>query len=79
MCTVTFVPTKEGFVFSSNRDEDPQRAAHNVVEDTRGDLRSIFRKIKVLAELGLLILMQINLPVCSTALSNPIKEKNFTP
>ena len=42
MCTVTFVPTKEGFVFTSNRDEDPQRAAHNVVEDIRGDLKVYF-------------------------------------
>lgn len=46
MCTVTFVPTKEGFVFSSNRDEDPQRAAHNVVEDTRGDLKVYFPQDK---------------------------------
>ena len=42
MCTVTFVPTEEGFVFSSNRDEDPQRAAQNVVEDERGDLKVYF-------------------------------------
>ena len=42
MCTVTFVPTKEGFVFTSNRDEDPQRAAHNVVEDIRGDIKVYF-------------------------------------
>ena len=41
MCTVTFVPTKEGFVFTSNRDEDPRRAAHNIVEDQRGD-RTVF-------------------------------------
>ena len=42
MCTVTFVPTEEGFVFSSNRDEDPQRAAQNLVEDERGDLNVYF-------------------------------------
>jgi len=41
MCTVTFVPTKEGFVFTSNRDEDQRRAAHNIVEDQRGD-RTVF-------------------------------------
>ena len=46
MCTVTFIPTKEGFVFSSNRDEDPQRAAHNVVVDTRGDLKVYFPQDK---------------------------------
>lgn len=32
MCTVSFVPTKEGFVFSSNRDEDVSRAANRLVE-----------------------------------------------
>lgn len=42
MCTVTFVPTKEGFVFTSNRDEDPKRAAHNIVEDQRGDIGVYF-------------------------------------
>jgi uncharacterized protein with NRDE domain len=42
MCTVTFVPIKEGFVFSSNRDEDPKRAAQNVVVDERGDLKVYF-------------------------------------
>lgn len=42
MCTVTFVPTEEGFVFSSNRDEVPQRAAQNVLEDERGDLKVYF-------------------------------------
>lgn len=42
MCTVTFVPTKEGFVFTSNRDEDPKRAAHNIVEDQRGDISVYF-------------------------------------
>lgn len=46
MCTVTFVPTEEGFVFSSNRDEDPQRAAQNVVEDERGDLKVYFPQDK---------------------------------
>ena len=42
MCTVTFVPTKEGFVFTSNRDEDPKRAAHNIMEDQRGDISVYF-------------------------------------
>ena len=46
MCTVTFIPTKEGFVFSSNRDEDPQRAAQNLVEDERGDLKVYFPQDK---------------------------------
>lgn len=27
MCTVTFVPQTDGFIFTSNRDEDPSRAA----------------------------------------------------
>ncbi len=31
MCTVTYVPTAKGFVFTSNRDEDPQRAASQIV------------------------------------------------
>lgn len=38
MCTVTFVPTANGFVFTSNRDEDPKRAATQIVEERRGDL-----------------------------------------
>lgn len=42
MCTVTFVPTKEGFVFTSNRDEDPKRAAHNIIESERGELKVYF-------------------------------------
>ena len=46
MCTVTFVPTEEGFVFSSNRDEDPQRAAQNLVEDECGDLKVYFPQDK---------------------------------
>ncbi len=46
MCTVTFVPTEAGFVFSSNRDEDPQRAAQNLVEDERGDLKVYFPQDK---------------------------------
>lgn len=33
MCTVTFVPTPKGFVFTSNRDEDPKRAANTIVKD----------------------------------------------
>lgn len=37
MCTVTFVPTPKGFVFTSNRDEDPKRSANNVIEDQRGE------------------------------------------
>ncbi len=32
MCTVSFVPHKEGFVFTSNRDEDPARAATQLIE-----------------------------------------------
>jgi hypothetical protein len=27
MCTVTYLPTAEGFILTSNRDEDPQRAS----------------------------------------------------
>ncbi|MGB2476316.1 MAG: NRDE family protein, partial [Flavobacteriaceae bacterium] len=37
MCTVTFVPTKNGFIFTSNRDEDPQRAASKLIEEKRGE------------------------------------------
>lgn len=44
MCTVTFVPTIEGFVFTSNRDEDPKRSAHNIVEDQRGDISVYFTR-----------------------------------
>lgn len=32
MCTVSFIPQKEGFVFTSNRDEDPGRAATQLME-----------------------------------------------
>ena len=42
MCTVTFVPTASGFVFTSNRDEDPKRAATQLVEERRGDLLVTF-------------------------------------
>ncbi len=42
MCTVTFVPTETGFVFTSNRDEDPSRAANKIVEDQRGDSKVFF-------------------------------------
>lgn len=35
MCTVTFVPTADGFIFTSNRDEDPKRAAKKVVKEQR--------------------------------------------
>lgn len=42
MCTVTFVPTKTGFVFTSNRDEDPSRAANKIIEDQRGDSKVFF-------------------------------------
>jgi hypothetical protein len=34
MCTVTFVPTPGGFVFTTNRDEDPVRSANRLVEST---------------------------------------------
>lgn len=36
MCTVSFIPQKEGFVFTSNRDEDPARAATQWVEKQLG-------------------------------------------
>ncbi len=42
MCTVSFVPTAEGFVFTSNRDEDPKRAASQLIEEQRGDLKITF-------------------------------------
>ena len=42
MCTVTYVPTVEGFVFTSNRDEDPKRSASRIVEDQRGELTIFF-------------------------------------
>lgn len=37
MCTVTYVPTANGFVFSSNRDEAPDRAAHSLLEEANGE------------------------------------------
>lgn len=37
MCTVTFVPTPDGFIFTSNRDEDPKRSAKKIVKELRGD------------------------------------------
>lgn len=42
MCTVTFVPTKNGFIFTSNRDEDPQRAASKLIEEKRGEYTITF-------------------------------------
>ena len=42
MCTVTYVPTKKGFVFTSNRDEDPKRSASRIVEDKRGETTVYF-------------------------------------
>lgn len=41
MCTVTFVPTPSGFVFTSNRDEDPARSATQLVE-TKQDKQTIY-------------------------------------
>ncbi len=32
MCTCTYIPTKGGFLFAANRDEDPSRAGKEVVE-----------------------------------------------
>jgi len=42
MCTVSFVPTADGFVFTSNRDEDPNRAASQLIEEQRGNLMITF-------------------------------------
>lgn len=42
MCTVTYVPIAGGFVFTSNRDEDPQRSAQKIVEDKRGEVTLTF-------------------------------------
>ena len=42
MCTVTYVPTAKGSVFTSNRDEDPKRSASKIVEDLRGELTIFF-------------------------------------
>jgi hypothetical protein len=33
MCTVTFIPQKEGFIFTSNRDEIPTRNAEQIITD----------------------------------------------
>ena len=41
MCTVTFVPTPSGFVFTSNRDEDPARSATQLVE-TKQNKQTIY-------------------------------------
>ena len=37
MCTVSFVPQNDGFVFTSNRDEDPARAATQLIEKKKGN------------------------------------------
>ena len=42
MCTVTYVPTQGGFIFTTNRDEDPKRSANRIVEDERGGSRVYF-------------------------------------
>ena len=42
MCTVTYVPIEGGFVFTSNRDEDPKRSAQKIVEDKRGEVMLTF-------------------------------------
>lgn len=42
MCTVTFVPTSTGFVFTSNRDENPKRSAKQVIEERRNNLRIFY-------------------------------------
>jgi len=39
MCLVTFLPTPDGFVLSSNRDESPARSAHNVLNEEISDSR----------------------------------------
>lgn len=39
MCTVSFVPQKEGFVFTSNRDEDSARAATQLIEKQLGSTK----------------------------------------
>ena len=37
MCLVSYVPLKEGYVLSSNRDESPLRAIHNISTEKIGD------------------------------------------
>jgi uncharacterized protein with NRDE domain len=37
MCTVTYLPTKTGFILSSNRDESPTRAATPLVREKLGN------------------------------------------
>ena len=36
MCTATFIPSPEGFIFGANRDESPKRAAEPVTEEISG-------------------------------------------
>lgn len=37
MCLVSYIPLKDGYILSSNRDENPERAAAKVVKQTVGD------------------------------------------
>jgi len=42
MCTVTYIPLKEGFCLSSNRDESPSRADNPLVVESLGNRQVIF-------------------------------------
>ncbi len=46
MCTVTYVPTTEGFYFTSNRDEAPGRSPDHLSEQTLSALPILFPKDK---------------------------------
>ena len=44
MCTVTYIPTKDGFILSSNRDESPKRAYNPLVKELIGDTKVMYPK-----------------------------------
>ncbi len=78
MCTVTYVPVEGGFVFTSNRDEDPKRSAHKIIEDTRERLQLVSQKTKGHKGPGLRSRIKISLHASSMAPLNLIFEKKIT-
>jgi hypothetical protein len=42
MCTVTYLPTSEGYILGSNRDETPLRASNPLVTDTLREVQIIY-------------------------------------
>lgn len=44
MCTVTFIPQKEGFILTSNRDEAPARAAETLFQEMKNGVLITYPK-----------------------------------